>query len=121
MLKDQKVARLEADILLKDWKIAHLKQKILLDNDNFQEQESALSLEDERLLCQERKIPELKFGERPTQGIELKSLEASEASEDDSTCRWFAKNGNLRATCHGSKKKGANLVQKIEQEIRCCN
>lgn len=76
LLKDQKVARLKADILLKDGQIAHLKQNLLLDNDNFQKHESAFSLEDKRLLYQKGKIPELKFGEKPMQGIQLKGLEA---------------------------------------------
>ena len=120
LLKDQKVALLEADILLKDGEIAHLKQNTLFKYDKIQGQELALSLMDERLLSQEGKIREMKFGERPKRGIKINGLEDWEAWDDDSIYRWLAKNGNLSACCQGSKK-GANLVQEIEQEIRCCN
>lgn len=102
LLKGQKVARLEYDILLKDREIAHLKQDNSLMDDRIRRQGHAILLKDQRLLSLEKRILQLEFEEKLTQNIELKDL------EDDIITRWFAKNGNPRARCQGSRE-GANI------------
>lgn len=115
LLKDQKVSRLESDILLKNREIAHLKNNILFEHGTIHRQEIAFSRKDVRLLSLVTKFLELEFEERPARGIiRLKVLEAWKALQDDSVHMWFAKNGNSRACCQGSRK-GANVMQKREQ------